>query len=675
MPYITGITTPDRTNSGLKDNNIRSASGKYSVIKGNTSNFIEVTGFNLNPGATDVRIVASSAVIGTGITAASGEPVTRSSQASDGYTLFKLSNAFTKSGYLEVFTNGVRALNNINNNDSYGKATKKINNVDTQITSTNAVASDYENAYNREPDYYTTKNVTLTDDRYIRVFDMKDTGVKNGYYPVMVMSRETNRKDNPVFGYVSLTGAPERTTGEAGNFYNSYAMPQRAEFVPSTTSNTASARYTEYLIKGSIWDQMAMAVDEGGRYYQVSVYNRDGCNMDLIYDKFCELHQLSATVGNAGYSRAGGGWGAGVVIGNDSYYTMSQASGNNAITLESVNYNNDLAVGRYQYPKIIVHGNSRSTTEGENATVYMLYYDDGKYDSENTNKTGGLIFRDFIIGRNVTGGTALYNSGTQDNESRNYRQSYNFTENTGNGNDTYSTTYRHIAADNASNHFSMGVTSGGVVVFVYYDVSLSRLVLKYSKEAIDGSSPGTTPEWTTSSVTFPLNVGTYVSLALDGDAVHISAFDSYDSNLVYMYMPSYSGTDMQAITVDQASSVGNWTQIKVRNHIPYIAYYNSTETGGRDGIKLAMSNTAINGEITVTSGTDNHPGTSRNAANTGSATGYTTGAWEYMTVPALTPPQGGDPKFQNVCLDFDNAGTPVVGYLGTNLEFGKWLSE
>ncbi len=59
----------------------------------------------------------------------------------------------------------------------------------------------------------------------------------------------------------------------------------------------------------------------------------------------------------------------------------------------------------------------------------------------------------------------------------------------------------------------------------------------------------------------------------------------------------------------------------------------------------------------------------------GSATGYTTGAWEYMTVPALTPPQGGDPKFQNVCLDFDSSGIPVVGYLGTNLEFGKWLGE
>lgn len=680
VPYITGITTPNRSHSGLKDNNIRSASGKYSIIKGSTSDFIEVTGFNLNPGANDVRIVDSETVADTEVTASTGEKVTRSSAASAAYTLFKLSNALSKSGYLEVFTNGVRVLNNINSNDSYGSysLTGKEKEKDDQGNETDteiifATETDYENAYNREPDYYSTKNVQLTDDRYIRVFDMKDTGVKNGYYPVMVMSKETNRKDNPVFGYVSLTGAPANENGEAGDWYSSYAMPQRAEFVPSTTASTASARYTEYLIKGSIWDQMGMAVDNGGRYYHVSVYNREQCNMAFIYDRFCELHYSN-------YIGYGAGWGAGVVMGSTDYYTMSNASGNNAINLETVNYN-ELAVGRYQYPKIVVNGNSRSG----DASVYMMYYDDGVYyQDDTTKKTGGLIFRDFKIGTNITG-TTLYSSTTnKDNESRSYSQKYNFTENPSNKNDdTYSGTYRHTVAENASNNFSMGVTSGGVVVFVYYDVSLSRLVLKYSStdtdsktaQAIDGSTPGTAPKWTTSSVTFPLNVGTYVSLALDGNAVHISAFDSYDSNLVYMYMPSYSGNTMQAVTVDQASAVGNWTQIKVNNHIPYIAYYNSTENGGRDGIKLAMSNTAINGNVTVTSGTDNEPGTSKNAAGTGSATGYTTGAWEYMTIPAINPPQGGDPKFQNVCLDFDSAGIPVVGYLATNLEFGKWIGE
>jgi len=115
---------------------------------------------------------------------------------------------------------------------------------------------------------------------------------------------------------------------------------------------------------------------------------------------------------------------------------------------------------------------------------------------------------------------------------------------------------------------------------------------------------------------------------------------------------------------EAAFSVGNWTQIKVRevggNRIPYIAYYNASETGSRDPIKLAYVNSGI---------------TSSNVPEGVDANGEVTGGWESMTVPAISPPQGGDEKFKNVCLDFDSAGNPVVGYLGNNLEWGKWLNE
>ena len=678
VPYITKISTGVRTASGLKDNNIRSASGKYSILANNVENTITVSGFNFSTTALVAKIANAATSAGTGITNTTGGTAVTIA-ATDSTTAIITNSGITKSGYLELFSNTVRTLNNINGNDSYGTAK---NSSDVQLTAGNATVSDYASAYNREPDYYTTKNVQLTDDRYLLFFDMKDTGIKNGYYPVMVMSKENNRKDNPVFGYVDLKGGSVNTTttspyygagtNNTGHF-PSYSMPQRAEF----SANNGNPVYVEYLNKGSTWDQMGMAVDEGGRYYNVSVYNRDNCNMDFIYDKFSELHTSTTTSGGfMGQTTTYNlGWGSGVTIGNSNYTysrTMAYSTNNNAITLESVNYN-ELGIGRYQYPKIVTLGNSRTGT----AKVYMMYYDDGIYDPNHTNRTGGLIFRDFQIGTTVSGTAKnLYNGDTKDNENRAYAQKYNFTENTDGGDDTYTETYRHIAADNASNNFSFDVTSSGVVVFAYYDVSLSRLVLKYSSSAIDGSAPGTAPNWTTSSVQFPDNVGTYVSLVLDGNAVHISAFDSYDSNLVYMYLPTYSSTAMQAITVDQASSVGNWTQIKIKDHKPYIAYYNSTETGGRDGIKLAYSINQITGsDITVPFGVDNKPGTSLGANGINAATGYTTGSWEYMTVPALTPPQGGDPKFQNVCLDFDSNELPVVGYLGTNLEFGKWFTE
>ena len=203
----------------------------------------------------------------------------------------------------------------------------------------------------------------------------------------------------------------------------------------------------------------------------------------------------------------------------------------------------------------------------------------------------------------------------------------------------------------------------------------------YSKEAVIGSSPTTRVQFDTASVSFPEYVGNYVSLDLDNDdGIHIAGFDANDSDLYYMYLgwdktSHKPKTDLKKVRVDQYGSVGHWTQVRVdKKHEtgdyynkPVIAYYNSTETGGRDSIKLAY----FTGELsTITSASEKD-----RAIQGVDSSNYTTGIWEYMTVPALTPPQGGDPKFQNVCLDFDRSGRPVVGYLGTNLEFGKWLDE
>ena len=184
VPYISKISTTKRNNSGLKDNNVRSASGKYSIIyaKNNStstyaSDFITVNGFNLNPYA--VRIVKSSIATSRNVTTTSGVTITpitshavRVSGANTtvtteslGYTAFWGGNIISYSGYLEVFTNGIRTLNNINNNNSYG-TTKNTNN--EQLTASNATVTEYANAYNREPDYISTKNVQFTDDRYIR---------------------------------------------------------------------------------------------------------------------------------------------------------------------------------------------------------------------------------------------------------------------------------------------------------------------------------------------------------------------------------------------------------------------------------------------------------------------------------------------------------------------------
>ena len=457
--------------------------------------------------------------------------------------------------------------------------------------------------------------------------------MKNGYYPVMVMNG-----DNPVFGYVNLSGGPATSVGTAagtgaGAYQATNAAPQRAEF----NAIDGTEVYTEYLVKQLASDQMAMAVDSDGRYLHATVFNYAGESMSLYYDRYNELSP----------GRSGDCWGGDVAYTD---YTGRKAyqSGNNAIGLDSVNYDS-LLLGRYQYPKLIMKGNSKTGV----AYVYMSYYDDN---------LGEILFRNFQIGKNVTG-TRLSSSGT-DSSGTTYAQKYNFTENTYNS-DTWNSG-RLTVTSSGSKYFAMGVTSDNHVVIGYYDESLSKIVLKYSTNSIIGANPTADVAWTTSTASFPEYVGSYLSLAVDGNSVHLAAFDSYDSNLTYMYMPSYSGTELTSVTVDQSSSVGQWTQIKVKQNVPYISYYNSTETGSRDAIKIAYSNNPAS--TSMVGGVDVIPGSS-------SGSGYTTGAWEYMTVPAITPPQGGDTKFQSVCLDFDTNDIPVVGYLGTNLEFGKWLDE
>ncbi|MFW6364307.1 MAG: hypothetical protein ACOC0D_10720, partial [Spirochaeta sp.] len=226
------------------------------------------------------------------------------------------------------------------------------------------------------------------------------------------------------------------------------------------------------------------------------------------------------------------------------------------------------------------------------------------------------------------------------------------------------TTGRITAATSASRYFDFAVTDDFHVVVLYYDEADGRMKLRYSNDAVDGSNPTETVAWVDSAITFPDYIGNYVSMTLDSTGgIHIAAYDSSDADLVYMYIPAYDSADLSIATVDAAFSVGQWTDIEVKEDggqvIPYIAYFNSSESGQRDSIKLAYSNSAITA-VNVPDGVD---------------TNGTTGEWEYMNVPAITPPQGGSTNFKRVNLEFDSSGVPVVGYLGTNLEFGKWLGE
>lgn len=719
VPYITDIVTSVRTGGGLKSNNIRSASGKYSILSNNSDNKITVKGFNFC--TTNTMLVAyitsvnpnTSSVSPYGKTLLSNETNVTTTEK----TIRKLSikanstseavitnTGIDKSGYLELFSDGVRALNNINKNDAYGTATKKINNVDTQITATNAVVTDYENAYNREPDYYTTKNVQLTDDRYLRFFDMHKTNTKNGYYPVMIMDDD----DAPVFGYVDSSGRHADDASTSMRF-GSDMQPQRRKFNADGSYTTLN---TEYLASGTTWDQMAMAKDEGGKYHQVSVYNRNGASMGYYYQDFAKHYNTS------GWGYDGRQMGTGY---QDYDPEWSQSGLNNALTLDAINAGTAM-VDRFQNIKLIATGDS---TTSAGATIYQAYFDD---------QNGSLIFRQFKVATrsistvNVTNASFTYSedyegyllnnstargtdrSGlyvkidncyhkiTRDQTYANGWKYYYTVENydgdtfdsdivtiTNPDNSTWYGMYgltctnlnenkntgayargRNIVTSSGSKFYDFGIISNRAV-YVYYDFSQGRLRLMYSS-VLDGNPETAVTFEENTSITLPDYFGQYVSMTTDTEGgIHIAGFDSNGSDLKYVYLTSYDADDYTEMTVDAAGSVGNWTSIKIDTsdtshpyyNKPVIAYYNSTETGGHDAIKLAVANNVVG---SVEAGID-------------SQTDYTLTGWEYMTVPSIDPAQGGSQKFQAVCLDFDSDGRPVVGYLGTNLEFGKALDE
>ncbi|MCL2067465.1 MAG: hypothetical protein FWG99_08375, partial [Treponema sp.] len=513
---------------------------------------------------------------------------------------------------------------------------------------------------------------TLTDTRYLQFYAVRETNVLNGYYPVMLMNG-----DNPVFGYVDPNGGPvgNPKAGGIGGFtpgtgagggpnpsvaFYANAMAQRAEFDHSDGTPV----YKEYLVKSLAQDQMAMAVDEAGRYGHYTVFNYSSGGSDYIYDRYAELWGIGAW-----------GWSSGRTYNN---WPTSSPTGryrttdpdNNARSFEPpMATATSGMLDRFWYPKLIIRGNSID----DYAANYLAYYDE---------YTDDIVLRVFQVGTQQDSGrqhrlssdTTNSSLWQYDNQNRLYNAWTNYQNNIGG-------VGRNLIAQNASRYFDMGVLNNGAnngrVVIVYYDENAARLRLRYSNSTIDGStfSGFTYASFTETDITLPSYVGSYVSMAIDdNDQIHIAALDSFNNELSYIFIQSYDADSFSSVKIDQFRSVGFWTSIKLhpgstnpsspyfgKEGTPYIAYYNMFETGSRESIKLTFAKNPVTTPANVLPGVDSN--------------GYTTGDWEYMTVPALGPPQGGAPSFQRVNLGFMTNGVPMLGYLGTNIEFSYPVGE
>lgn len=573
VPYITSIQTTQKVNGGLKDQNIRSVDGKYSIKSGNTiSDFITINGYNLNPIENGVRVTSSAYKSGLNGTSLVGNNLSVDTVAGD-FTRVTVSNDSNDSGYLSVvggtIINPVPSSNNINSAAVY--------NIESNVRSGHS---------------------SLSDDRYIRFFDVTSTSFDSSYFPNMMMEG-----DNPVFGFIQGSAKDDLQVRRSTNDTSSFG-----------------------LIRNLSADQLAMARDDDGVYHYLSVYNFSTGKMIYIYNIF-ETTQ--------GYSDGGS------ILPYWLGYKgeRSTDTGNNAIDLDSVNYIPGLHLGRYVNLQMKVKGSS--TTRGQYAKVYMTWYD---------SYTGHILFRNHRVGDH--GGSTNLFSGTKTNQ-------VDITE-------TGADNSRKLVSSQASPYLSMGVTDADIVVIVYYNQYTGYLNLIYSTSSVDRSN--TTADITWSSpvqINIPYT-GWYVSMFIetDGNAgtvdpIHIAAYDTVNADLRYIYFDSYSDVTPDTARVDAVNSVGIYIDIKVDNGIPYIAYYNNSENGTMDSIKLAKFNGVPS--TAVTDGAE--------------LSGSFTGDWEIMTVPVNTTPRGGLLKFLKVNIDFNQKGDPVMGYSADSLEYSIPLGE
>ncbi|MCK4516605.1 MAG: hypothetical protein KAU31_15195, partial [Spirochaetaceae bacterium] len=231
VPYISSVSTT----GGIKDSNIRSMDGYYSIATSTAAATITINGYNLRPVAGGVRISSDSNGT-TGLNLGDMQGIALGNVSVDpSYTWLTTDANSDRSGYLAIITGVDGALIPTINNDN-----------------------DNSLSQNEEDDTF-AKNLLLTDDRYIRFFNIFETGIVNGYYPDMMMEDGPDADsdpDLPTFGSVDDSAAFDLTLARE-----------------SVTNESPFTTVRNPLSRGLGWLQHGMGRDDGGSYFHVSTYN------------------------------------------------------------------------------------------------------------------------------------------------------------------------------------------------------------------------------------------------------------------------------------------------------------------------------------------------------------------------------------------------------------------
>lgn len=416
----------------------------------------------------------------------------------------------TTSGVYSTSIHGCETINNLNNNEAIGN-----------IATNSTEATKVKNKYNYQPSSY---NNSLTDDVYIQLwqFNSKAARTYSGYGFVA----EPVVKFNPVNGNLGFAFS---------NGANRFSMSSGTNYF---TNNNTPSSYERWEMNYAKYVANALAFDESGRAHGVSV----GIDTQPNSGKAGRMNYFYSGWGRSQYNDQAGNFNNDtnslhidtIGVPNPTDYTSSTPPNGNSST--------NIVEERFKSTSMV------AVNHGDNnyPTVYIAYYD-------------FVLERIVFRWGEITGGKKAY-----DNLTTTTQTEMSFAL----GTDKYSLIAggspvkngenikdgSHYTPYNAGEYVDIGVIKGAtktddVVCAVWYDARKQNLMYSYKINPCnqdDASETYTSGHWTKAQV-LKTRCGEYCKIAVDANGgIHITAYDSGNKGIGYVYMPSYSTTYSEA---------------------------------------------------------------------------------------------------------------------------------
>ena len=550
VPYITAIKThlspadqsdddEETTTASVEYNSDRgsaynrTALGHYPIYyrfdggskyeSGGSEEKVTVYGFNLAKAGKLENVTIKTAYSNTAVAGENGTAaVTGALLTADDET------TGAKKGEWTLTVNGIKALNNINDNDATAWVTTTSEG--TSVTQHRSISdSNYADyAYNRTPNSYNNKK--LTDDVVFDIWDMNQkAAIPSGNRALDVMM-----EINPVSGMMGFAFRNNRLNWSMANGTSSSyeIMAKSTDFMQLTGFHFDS--------KGASYGTTAGGASDSGIADSYAVYSSRFKCTNNSFDAGKKI-RIEST-GQKG--------------------TKANTSGDNT---------NYLDKSRFKSPDFASLRNA-----SDNATyLYLAYYDQmnkevrfraGTLLDTNTTPTGFDDFRDDY--QQSGSGTSYVKYGT-------YGKFQIIADETGTS----------ATLGKAGQYVSIAVTGNNQVVMVWFDGT--KLNYAYNENPLEAHDDmKKSPSWTKVSLggeNATKNMGLYCQVAVDSDNhIHIAAFDNVAGALKYIYVPSYNGENAEIYTVDSYLTVGKQITLDVAKQtidghdyqIPHIGYWN-----------------------------------------------------------------------------------------------------